>query len=658
MYIHQALHGYQQGHNKISCSMVLPNIDEERMKILSDWSEFAGSIDGDMSYITAYPLSQSNLYVVAKTWYANEMSRPGCVWTHSLIIDLSNIEDSFDFRQLSNCFHRPPNDNFPYDTIIEIDNNSFDSIEKNISLGINDVCMIYSTLLQDNSNSIITIENTSAYYQNLILSLLQYLPIEEISNLRICSGTSTMRYDGTKLFNLVFSSTGGNRLSSIPFTKNNEEANEQIGIRYICNSICQNNRDTYQLIRLFSKDIANNFVKLNTLGILLQALNSAYNGVPKMKYSALLDIITREFPIADDGKILKRIFLGIKVGRLFTTEEEYYLSLCGLPENTYNDWQSIDFETAINKYVLESYCNFTSLIGKLITMESLNSEGEKIIMNAANTVPLSILKVLCQNEWTIYIALVTINPNLLIDNYWLSLPINRVSGLIQYVEKINPMSITYWEKLLMCILINKLEITTSFAINIHKYYFPAIVKIMDYMQENNLCSLPSKINELCISNKTDVILWMDKQNALSNNIINFIMANINPTSNEVKKIGFDNWNAFFNSVKDSSDINCSLYLFRLSLNWKSAKALSVLKTSFYTIYLAMGKDKLSYKDFYLLNPYMVELPFWQSWDNCKKLRKGLVKQMKRLGYSHKDLIDFTPSKDLNSTLLKIWEKNN
>ena len=74
------------------------------------------------------------------------------------------------------------------------------------------------------------------------------------------------------------------------------------------------------------------------------------------------------------------------------------------------------------------------------------------------------------------------------------------------------------------------------------------------------------------------------------------------------------------------------------------------------IYIGMSKDELPIREFNNLRPYMEELPFWQSWDNCKKLRKGIVKAMKRLGYNRNDIDDFTPSADLNSTLLKIWDK--
>ena len=85
MIIHQTLHGYNQGHNRLASSYPLSAQDDDKMKMLSDWSEYSNNKDS--SYITAYPLSDGKHYVVAKSWYADDMERPGCVWTHSLILD-------------------------------------------------------------------------------------------------------------------------------------------------------------------------------------------------------------------------------------------------------------------------------------------------------------------------------------------------------------------------------------------------------------------------------------------------------------------------------------------------------------------------------------------------------------------------------------------
>ncbi len=151
---------------------------------------------------------------------------------------------------------------------------------------------------------------------------------------------------------------------------------------------------------------------------------------------------------------------------------------------------------------------------------------------------------------------------------------------------------------------------------------------------------------------------MSEKNIISNNTVLCIMKYVSPVSKEVKEQGIEPWLAFSKVKTPLSNHGFYIYLYRLSLNWKSPIALDTLKVSFYVIYVAMSKDELSYRDFNILNPYMEELPFWQNWANCKKLRKGIVKTMKRLDYKRRDLTDFTPSNELNATLLKIWDKMN
>lgn len=73
---------------------------------LSDYSG-SGIEPGFMEYLTGYPLANSNLYVFAKTWYADEMNRPGCVWTHSFLIDFTDLWSIRDFESLESLFRRP-----------------------------------------------------------------------------------------------------------------------------------------------------------------------------------------------------------------------------------------------------------------------------------------------------------------------------------------------------------------------------------------------------------------------------------------------------------------------------------------------------------------------------------------------------------------------
>lgn len=654
MYIHQTLHGYKQGHNKLACSITLPAIDEDRMKILSDWSEYAGSLDGDMSYITTYPLTQHNLFVIAKTWYADEMDRPGCVWTHSLIIDLTDIDDTFDFRHLESFFHRPSSkERYQYDKKIALTVSCNEVIDHTISISPKDVYVLYNLLIK-NSTTTFSIENTSAYYQFLILSILQYLPIGMIKTLRVCTGASSVRKDASIDFNLTFTPMANYSLSSIELEDN--VIKNDIGIRYLCDSIYHNDMDAYQLIRFFSKDVGNDLNKLNTLGELLKALSAAYKAKSSIAYSGIVDTIIHAFPTKNEGVSLKRLFLGIKVGLLFTTEESYYVQICGLSDEVFDDWISLNIDSAASQYMSASPENFVNLLERLVSLDGMNDVGKKILNNAAHIATIPLLKQLSESHWSIFMVLVSINSDLLINEYWLSLPTTKVSSLLPIIEKLDSETVLYWDKILKYILENSLDTSFSFANILYSNCSNSIALIMEYLQTQGTTILPKSIIDLCISHKKEIILWMGTKQTVSNNIIPFIMKVISPISKEVKELGIEPWLPLSKVDMQDSRLDYNLYLLRLSLNWKSPIALEMLKSSFYTIYIAMSKDKLSFNEFNILNPYMDEVPFWQSWDNCKKFRKGIVRTLKNIGYGKNDLIGLTPSPELNSTLIKIWDK--
>lgn len=107
MEIHQAIHGYAEGHTLLASSIRLGKRDSRTMLVLSDLAG-SGGIVGDNGYLTGYPLPESGYYVLAKTWLAPEMRRPGCVWTHSLIIPAAFIDKISRYPFLDNdLFARP-----------------------------------------------------------------------------------------------------------------------------------------------------------------------------------------------------------------------------------------------------------------------------------------------------------------------------------------------------------------------------------------------------------------------------------------------------------------------------------------------------------------------------------------------------------------------
>src|SRR6266853_1393530 len=104
--IHQFLHGYSEGHRLLQGSLKLPNDLARLMLRMSDLSG-TSVVNGFEQYITGYPLDSINAYALAMTWYAPEMPRPGCVWTHTLVLPSQAMATIPSLNSLTPLFKRP-----------------------------------------------------------------------------------------------------------------------------------------------------------------------------------------------------------------------------------------------------------------------------------------------------------------------------------------------------------------------------------------------------------------------------------------------------------------------------------------------------------------------------------------------------------------------
>src|SRR3989344_6021779 len=104
--VHQTLHGYADGHQLLSSSIEFTREQQWQMLVMSDLSGPA-FVTGFESYLTGYPLTTAGFYCLAKTWYAPELPRPGCVWTHTILISDTDMARIDDFRAILPHFCRP-----------------------------------------------------------------------------------------------------------------------------------------------------------------------------------------------------------------------------------------------------------------------------------------------------------------------------------------------------------------------------------------------------------------------------------------------------------------------------------------------------------------------------------------------------------------------
>lgn len=91
--VHQLLHGYRNGHERLAGSVKLSAKDAELVARLSDLSGALQTGNLFEPYLTVYPLPSGTYYAVAKTWPDLKAPRSGCVLTHTLLTPLEDWAD-------------------------------------------------------------------------------------------------------------------------------------------------------------------------------------------------------------------------------------------------------------------------------------------------------------------------------------------------------------------------------------------------------------------------------------------------------------------------------------------------------------------------------------------------------------------------------------
>jgi GTPase-associated protein 1, N-terminal domain type 1 len=104
--LHQAIFGYDAGHNLLVASCPLSSESRRLLAVLTDTSG-PWPASGFDHAITGTPLPDMPYYALFCTWLAPEMPRPGCVWSHVLLIELADLAALADLGELRNCFQKP-----------------------------------------------------------------------------------------------------------------------------------------------------------------------------------------------------------------------------------------------------------------------------------------------------------------------------------------------------------------------------------------------------------------------------------------------------------------------------------------------------------------------------------------------------------------------
>lgn len=663
MKIEQLLFGYDNGHSLITGSTFInSNIDIDLISRLSDWSGFRLNSGTDSSYITAFPLKEYPYYAIIKSWYAQEMERPGSVWSHVLLIDLNNIELNFDFRDLLNLFARPTKNSYSqYTQTIEV--NCEDLLKKDpkgspIYTDFISFLLIYSSLINDKEPFGLRVENNAVELQRLLLTIMQYLPVHTLRRLSFSTGGESYRsYDHDKLITMQYIQHGNAiSLLSPPWEGKIKEEEFNDGIKFLAKACLDDNFEITHMLRIFDDEILDNPKKIAAFGQLMAYL---YDGIKGIKtddtYDEILSILAMFFPLAEEGTLLKSNFLGERISSLFCTDSEFlykiftHESTISLPEKLNN------VNSRLQRLIESNRKEYITLLLKLADANSVNNYGKKIMSEAFQVLNNDEINLLSQKHWKHFVSLIMFNPEYLMFGDWISLPTQKFRDILSCFCLQERRSFNRWEQLLIRIINDQCTVSPTLCRELINYASNASQYILDYINNPNSGYIdPKFINGVC-RKEVNLLEWLKTTNYLSVKARKLVIENVNPESNLVKEYGPNIWNVFFNRRDGNRTIQEYIFIFKLSFLWKNIDGARMLKLSFYKIHEELKQNTDLIWDH--ISKYSAELPFWQEWDKCKKLRKGIAIYLRNIGIGMDYLINFTPDASLNKQLLDFWKND-
>lgn len=662
MQIDQLLHGYNNGHHLIAGSVSLPLHDADMMSYLSDWSGYVNPIDKDTSYITAYPLEESQSYVIAKSWYADEMSRPGCVWTHSFVIKQDSLGQSTNFYELLKLFRRPERegeDFMAYTKPIILKDEKMQGRREPLK-GIDSTRFMFlcASLLDMQKPAVYAVEKTSEDYIELCMRLIQNIPYGFLKGMTICSGSASARKFGKGFYNLQFVVGKGETLME-PYPENVNKPTADAGFQFWMDSVLDGRNDVSQMLHLFSGDIGRDSIKFLATVNLLKLLDDKISGRGEgIGISEILNHLEGGYKDKESGVTVKKAFLRESVAKLFCDERRFIIELATTYKSGAFDYKSFDFGDRVENYrkshKIEDY---VSLLVELSKADYLNEEGKALLSNALEGLTKKEIVALLNQDWSLFKSIVTLNNQILADDFWLDLMPIQFIALFAIFQRNVPDKFESWENLYKKLLTIDTFVAddtlAEFVAHVDEYVDIAF----DHWNQPNKVPINKIILKHCMKQRTRVIAWMGKQEMVYDDIRAAIKKQIEPDDSVAVNAGSASWKSFVEGeLSGKCDANELVYVYVLAFNWRDFYSLGYLKKVLPYIYEALSLETLSYSSWQRIEKFTGPVPFWRSWDNCRKVLIGVKDYCKSMNLRDADIENFTTNKKLNGELMELWMK--
>jgi len=625
--INQTLHGYQNGHSLIASSIEINNDVKRNMLGMSDMSG-QSMHPKFQNYLTGYPLKEMALFAFAKTWYAPEMERPGCVYTHTLLINFVDLIKINNLKDLTDLFVKPITGNFnAYKTSITFNFKLNTTSFIDPAYPKEDVVKIIDTLYSQNELSALITSPDSNFYESLCLSIWSQQWPRLRRNFSFCTGSISNRSLNGKNLDLqvIPNSSDINTINSGLLAKTDKQINNLLWAEKIYDDL----KVPGSLRDFFIDYGADTPTDRRILKLLTEVyliLDSREN-----KFSEFVTKIGKEFPDKSSAINLKNKLLSDKI-----IESSYFpdIKMQDVLKElaTTKVYDSFDFEKLlIFQKLNDLYISSPNTVLQLLTtllQENINPIGVNILRKISELVTEESEDIYKEEHRNLLLIFAKLNPKLAYNyKFWqVDKEYQRENFYTIYQNNIEGLD---WRILIDAILQSGAKIPGDIFNagnkDLSKYVLDWFNK--ETKRENEQDWLNPKY-----FNQSLLLEWLSKQTEIKNiKLLELLIYCLDPNSKEVTKLGSKIWvNVCSEKIlfyKDrQSHIRLNSFAFAVSFHSCDKYSQRLLELTFEQVYMAALSGRIDYDSWKIIEVHTQPLQFWNDWDKCKKIAIAVVKK--------------------------------
>lgn len=646
--VHQLLHGYSGGHRLLAGSCTLP---DELARITNRLSDLSGprGPKGFEQYVTGYPLHAVDAYALAYTWYAPEMPRPGCVWTHTLLIPKGCLAEFPSLEPLFLLFRRPQlkGGTESYREPIPVQPAHMPGVPDLLAQAHFDrwkLAALLDAFYGRPEAPVVVPVIDSDEGLDFILALWSQQWPELRSQWSFSTGSLAPRTLLSQPFDLQFVPTGLTReMLREPGMKNRAVLVDYKMAPPRWSQIATEDASDHQgsAFRDFLWAVCEEGGGRASYAKYAQIFALPHDPSPVNAGERLVSLVASFFPLADDGARLKAAVLGtsrITPFQKTPTEIECLRALANTESPQAFSATALDLPLRGKLLWQTSPSEAQDFFSELLSRH-LNPLAESIVSGILSGFDPSRAKDLAEQQPQLLSVLFAANPELATSPILWNSARSRQRELFDALAR----NARPEGELLTRIVFTMIGCGLDSVANtlFDRWGEPAVHAALDWAREQRFQISDGWFRALS-AHPNEVLSWRSTSQPGSGETVVFLTRLLNPNSLIVRRFDATAWLAVLAEAKRTASAESlgRTYSFLLALSFDNParSALKLISAAFAALHELLARQQLSYDDWLLVEHHTPDLGWLRHWDKCERLRRGLIASFVRYNWPPEALL--------------------